>query len=414
MPERFSDSSPERRQIHNEILNLEEGPIDIELGPQHLRIVDPARDLGQDDWSADYLVIDPLTYDPEKKQGYKGLWEDEDVTLGRSHTYGRFDFPDHVSREHVLLSIRGSKLHVTDLNSTNGTYVYSPSVRESRTTRGPERRPVRYEGIIEVAGQSVASDLHPERNEDSFFINETKGAIGVFDGAGGVPGSELASQLASEAAAEYLKRVQSDLPRNLSQLAMYEALYSGHEAILNDSRAERIATTATIAKVFETERGITYAVVASVGDSRAYLYRDGSIAHLTLDQAYRTPGYDGKDKMLLQMTLSEATDLSRLSDSERNAFRRRHILTSCLGRTDIEPVITVNDFEVRPGDKLVITSDGIHDNLTNSEIEKILSDNDSADLSTRALVQAARQRSNDRTHVRAKPDDMTAVALTLL
>ena len=416
MSERLSGPEPERRPIHREIVSLEEGPIDIELDTHLLRIVDPIRDLGQHGWNVDYLVIDPNDYEPEGNRGYKGLWEGEDIRLGREYTHdGRFEFSGHVSRAHVLLRLKGRELEIVDLNSTNGTYRLIPRRQTTgRSTRTRDTRREGYVGTAELAGKSIPSELHPERNEDAFFVDQTSRALGVFDGVSGAPGSELASQLASEAVAKHLRSIQTDLPRELSHLAMYETLYAGHEAIIKGASGRDIATTAAVAKVFETEKGTPYAVVASVGDSRAFLFRDRQLTHLTLDQAYYLPGHDEKAVKLMQMTLAEATDLSKLSEKERQAFRYRNVISSYLGGgSNNRPVITVNDFEVQEGDRLVITTDGIHDNLTNSEIEALLRQMDSSDVAVNALVQAALLRSKHPSHIRAKHDDMTAVALSL-
>ncbi len=68
---------------------------------------------------------------------------------------------------------------------------------------------------------------------------------------------------------------------------------------------------------------------------------------------------------------------------------------------------------MQEGDRLVITTDGIHDNLTNSEIEALLQQMGSSDVAVNALVQAALLRSKHPSHIRAKHDDMTEVALSL-
>ena len=416
MSELLSGPEPERRPIDHEIVSLKEGPIEIELANHRLRIVNPIRDLGQDGWNVDYLVIDPNDFDPDDNRGYKGLWEGEgeDIILGREHTYDRFKFSDYASREHVRLRRDGDKLEIEDLNTTNGTYLLLPRPQTTgRTSRTHDTRREGYLSTAELAGLSIASESHPERNEDAFFLDETSRALGVFDGVGGAQGSELASKLASEAVAKYLKSTQSVLPKQLSHLAMYGALYAGHEAIINGADGRDIATTAAVAKVFETEEGEPYVVVASVGDSRAFQFRDRRLTHLTLDQAYYLPGRDEKDIKDMQMTLAQATDLSELTREEQLAFRFRNVISSYLGGSNNQPVITVNDFKVQKGDRLVITTDGIHDNLTNSEIEDILQQMGSSDIAVKALVKAASLRSKDPDHIRAKPDDMTAVALSL-
>ncbi len=195
---------------------------------------------------------------------------------------------------------------------------------------------------------------------------------------------------------------------------MYEALNAGHESIINSAQGGNIATTAAVAKIFETEKGNPFVVVASVGDSRIYLFRDSQLDHLTLDHAIFLPGQDEKDAKLMQMTLAEATDLSKLTKEEQNAFHNRNIVSSCLGNgSNNRPVISVDDFEVCKGDRILITSDGIHDNLTNTEIKAISQQKGSSNDVVNELVMTARSRSKDSSHIRAKADDMTAVILSL-
>lgn len=416
MPERFPGREPERIPIDHQVFDLNEGPIDITLSDHEIRIVEPERDLGER-WNVDCMVIDPNDYYPEQDRGYKGLRDGEEIVLGRKYSQGRFEFSPYVSARHVRLSRLGSQVSVHDLGSTNGTYqLVQPQAVPGTSRIGTQpvggTLPEFDRGSAKLAGLSIPSDRHPERNEDAFFIDEANGALGVFDGVGGASGSERASQLASKAVAENLKKVHLMLPRSLSHIAIYEALWAGHEAILDDP-AIGIATTATVAKVFETERGTPYVVVASVGDSRAYLFRDGQLAHLTLDQAYRMPGHKDEDSRHLQETLANATDLSKLDEAAQRAFRNRNIITSYLGGESNPPVITVSDFEAHQGDKLVITSDGIHDNLTDNEIEAIVRDQSTAGMTVRALVRASQSRSQDRQHLRAKPDDMTAAVLSV-
>lgn len=424
----------ERQPIMRGVMDLDEGPIDISLASYPMRIVEAWRDIKVIS-NVDCLVIDPATYSRRgEAYGYKGLRDGETIILGRKSDYGRFDFPQIVSREHVSISRSGNKITVQDLGSTNGTYHLLPytestdtavtepiettqteSVRPEESLTGECRPKAKLERLgFKLAGSSIPSDRHPSRNEDAFLVDPKNLTIGVFDGVGGAPGSERAALLASEAVQAHLKQVPSELPRSLSHRAMQEAFIKAHRAIRQDP-ASGIATTATIARVFESQLGGPYAVVASAGDSRAYLLRDNNLAQLTLDHAYHVSGYSDDQKRVLQETLAGATDLSQLDEEALIAFKQRNILTSFLGGSNEEEnlVITVQDFEVYEGDRLVITSDGVHDNLTSAEIENILQEHESIEVAMEAMIHAARLRSQDLDHVRAKPDDMTASAISL-
>lgn len=423
MAERRLGQGPERQQIHWAVLDLNDGPFGIALSDYQLRIVKPERDLsvGGWRWNADLAVIDPLTFNPDREQGYKGLRDGEEVVLGREYDQaGRFTFPGYVSRRHVSLLRLGDQVEVRDLASLNGTYllVYdertetAETVDQATVQHQPDRRPELGRVIVRLAGFSEPSEAHPDRNEDAYFADEASQAIGVFDGVGGQSGSERAAKLAAQAVLECLHNTPPKLTAASGHRVLEEALRAGHRAVVNSG--DGIATTATIAKVFNTDDRGLVAIVASVGDSRAYLLEGWRLRHLTLDQAYRPVGPRGeKAAWRLQHTLANATDLSKLRPAERAAFEERHVVTGCLGERTRPPVIVVSDRAVFEGDKLIITSDGVHDNLTDGEIEAIVSRPVAPADVAEALVVAARQRSRDRSHLRAKPDDMTATVMDI-
>lgn len=88
-------------------------------------------------------------------------------------------------------------------------------------------------------------------------------------------------------------------------------------------------------------------------------------------------------------------------------YRHRHWITQMVGGREMEPV--TGTLALQTGDRVLLTSDGIHDNLTRTEIEEILKSKTKDPA--RAIVEAARTRSLDNEHLRAKPDDMSAVVL---
>ena len=84
------------------------------------------------------------------------------------------------------------------------------------------------------------------------------------------------------------------------------------------------------------------------------------------------------------------------------AFLYRNIVGACLDG-GYDNYINVDTRDVEPGDIILATTDGIHDNLTRREIAEWTTVKD--------LLAAALARSRDTDHPRAKPDDMTAVML---
>lgn len=149
-------------------------------------------------------------------------------------------------------------------------------------------------------------------------------------------------------------------------------------------------------------------VIGSVGDTRAYLFRDGRLTFVTLDQSDIPEGIDPKK---LQGTLAEVTELGQLNYEERRAFYNRNIIMGALGDESHPPEIAIHEIKAQPGDRLLLTSDGVHDNLTTFEIEGILAQFGQTDEAAEVLVLAAQRRSDDGSHFRAKLDDITAAIL---
>jgi protein phosphatase len=155
---------------------------------------------------------------------------------------------------------------------------------------------------------------------------------------------------------------------------------------------------------------------AWVGDSRVYLHRDRGVepcAQLTQD--------DGLLTMLVReraisthdaLRIDQAIFAGLLSETERAYFEQRHGLSQALG-DPIPPVVHVKQVALEAGDRVLLCTDGIHDNMTRYEIAVLLA---SARHTTGAsqLVESAQQRARRDTDVwmRAKPDDMTAVVVT--
>lgn len=93
-------------------------PVEVYLAKKRLQIIDVRNDPR---WNADYLLIDPTTFDQANpRTGYKGIRENEPFTLGRDNPL-LFELPDTVSRTHLTIELRGGKLTIEDLGSTNGT-----------------------------------------------------------------------------------------------------------------------------------------------------------------------------------------------------------------------------------------------------------------------------------------------------
>lgn len=259
---------------------------------------------------------------------------------------------------------------------------------------------------------SIASEGHPDRNEDNLVVDKINDVYGVFDGLGGYAGGEIASQ----AAADFVKQQAGSVPdiESPADVALFlkQLLKDTNESVLDAT--DVAATTAVVTKIHQFE-GQTYVSIAHVGDSRAYIFRDGELKMLTVDHTpYRIPGRT-HEAMAQQERLGnvvDVVDINTLSHNSIVAFNRRNIIGACLGH-DTEVKMDVKHFAVETGDVIILTSDGVHDNLATSEMQGLLLDASSASYADH-LTRAARERARQtRTHLRAKQDDITAVVIEI-
>lgn len=181
------------------------------------------------------------------------------------------------------------------------------------------------------------------------------------------------------------------------------------------------ATTASIAKLIERPDGGTDMVYGHVGDSRIYvLKKDGKIEQVTKDQGGFEEAIKPEIGILTKEeadTLEQATDpkileqkfgKDRAKDLQKFFPQLRRSVTQGLGLTEkISPQIGVVKLEA--GERVLFTSDGVHDNLTNQEIEQLLKGGSSAEAAQK-IVAAAMARTAEGT-MRSKRDDKTAVVL---
>jgi len=408
-------------------LNLTHGPVDLEVGNTRLKIIDPHRDLSPlelEKWrnvntSIGFFVIEPAILDPENMTGLKGLRDGETLILGRHHTYdNRFRFDKFASRKHLQITRHGEIVSIWDLGSANETFIgqtvlnragiAKPALAETMLANDNEK----FRVSIEAA--SLTHEGHPDRNDDSYFINESGGGAGVFDGVGSNSGSDLASQIAANSIDKAFRNHPGLATVNSAVQFMHKALHNAHRDIvqgIGETTGDfQPATTATVVKTFEDEEYRHYAVIASVGDSRAYLFRDGNLRMLTLDQSMALATATTRDeKYARQWRFSNITKLEDLTPEEQVAYKQQNMIYGALGPGGNFSSTQVEVVYLEPGDQIILTSDGIHDNLTSEEITEILRHGGgSLELTHRAQE---RSREDKMINMRAKQDDMTAVVM---
>lgn len=269
------------------------------------------------------------------------------------------------------------------------------------------------------AGTSIASELHSERNEDNYFI--TARTIGVFDGISSYDGSDAVSRVAAEVVSMILTELDEELPPKEAADAMVRAFREAELAIKeiydrNDD-GQPLGTTAVVAGVFtdpnKSGEMRRYVQMAHAGDSRAYVIRNGELLHVSLDHsAFQNFGYQKERD--IQTMIDNTLHMQDLPEIYQLFVKYRHIISSCLSadadKNDL--LIRTDCVYVQSGDIVLLTSDGIHDNLTTDEIIELIcyaTDNGlSAEDLTHLLIAKAIDRSGEGSF-RSKMDDMTAV-----
>jgi protein phosphatase len=420
-----------RRIKGAETISVDELPVFVRLGQAALNtlvILNPATDLAETERSdeshslnsaIETFIIDPKIYNLSGHKGYKALRNGETVIFGRStqDELPRFnDFSAIVSRRHAAISKShdGETITIEDLASRNGTYLAtSPIIRSTIETvteqwlPSTDKTPNKELILFDAQGSSIASERHPDTNEDKLIVDKNNNMYAVFDGVGGHSGGEIAS----ETAKNYIVQRAGDIgmgedfetvDRYLRQL-----LTGANNRILAVS--SEAATTAVLVKIHEMNGGL-HASIAHVGDSRAYLLCSGVLEALTTDHTPSRYAIGTGEAALQQERLADTDSLDILSDEDIAVFRQRNVIGASLGRGS-EVRADVKHFSVKRGDLVILTTDGIHDNLTTQEMQRVLANAGNANYA-QLLTRAAQERSR-QSHLRAKKDDMTAVVINI-
>jgi len=285
---------------------------------------------------------------------------------------------------------------------------------------------------FKIVGYSLPCERHPERNEDSFLIEHHSGLIAVFDGVGGSVAGHIASQAARRATLSGWKGALEQIykQRNVRRFlkdcdqvdfcTLLQHLVEHADDIIRtdgvrEAGTDDLATTVAIAALCHRPGKNEFNMVyAHVGDSRVYLLKkDEPLQRLTID--------DGLLGKLIENEIVNEEDARRidqamraedLSEAEISYFRMRGGITQALGGP-LPPEIHIDEIPIDIGDRILLCTDGIHDNLTDLEIEEILR-KAPRNAAARLLVEYALLRSREERQItiRAKPDDMTAIVLT--
>ena len=209
-------------------------------------------------------------------------------------------------------------------------------------------------------------------NEDAFIAQPL--LVGVADGMGGHQAGEVASAIAVQMMRD---RVGDGAP---SLEAATAAVVAANTAIFkgarDNSEQRGMGTTLTALIVLgdEAAGAIRRFVLLNVGDSRTYLLRAGRLRRITVDHSY----------------VQELVSTGHITEIEARTHPRRNIVTRALG---IEASVRVDSW-VLPfvkGDRYLLCSDGLVDEVDDSEIAEVLAAHRDAQRAAQALVDVANE-----------------------
>lgn len=217
------------------------------------------------------------------------------------------------------------------------------------------------------------------RNEDAFVVEPP--LFAVADGMGGAQAGEVASRLAAAA----LKEGGAGEGGEQRIVALIqEANRRIYDRSNRDPSASGMGTTMTVALVEDGQVAFGH-----VGDSRAYLIRDGAMEQLTEDHSL----------------VAELMRSGKLSREEAETHPQRSVITRALGT---DPDVDVDTFTIaaQRGDVFLLCSDGLTTMVSNDAILDLVERNRAdMDKALRALVQAANKGGGE--------DNITAVAFEI-
>jgi protein phosphatase len=205
-----------------------------------------------------------------------------------------------------------------------------------------------------------------EANEDSYFSRAP--LFAVADGMGGAQAGEVASRMAVEA---FERADESDAaPEELLRRTAQEANREIFDLAQGDSSRSGMGTTLTAALLHGDEISFGH-----VGDSRAYVFREGKLKQITNDHSL----------------VEELRRQGKLTRDQAAEHPQRSVITRALGP---EPNVDVDTmtFSARPGDVFLLCSDGLTTMLEDEDVAAILARESDLHKAARRLVRAANER----------------------
>lgn len=230
-------------------------------------------------------------------------------------------------------------------------------------------------------------------NEDDLLVYPEERVFAVFDGMGGHAAGEVASAIAASEVREFFRATAAGAGGAGSRQApgadpaipggaaaavarCVGSLQRANERILEasalDGAKRNMGTTAVLLHFEDRGAAGSAALIAHVGDSRAYHFSGGRLTRVTADHSL----------------VEEYLRLGRLTEEEAKHFPQRNVILRALGQQRIVDV-EMSSRVPRPGDVFLVCSDGLSGMIDDAGMEAILQQTPSLDAAVRRLIDTA-------------------------
>jgi serine/threonine protein phosphatase PrpC len=229
-----------------------------------------------------------------------------------------------------------------------------------------------------VVRMNAVGRSHPgrvrDKNEDAYRIDLDYGLLVLADGLGGHPYGEIASELAVQAVQRFFRGAHPEL-HPFPELLLPEAIFFAHaalkDAVCENPKLEGMGTTLLVAWILAGSNKVR---LSHIGDSRAYLLQSAKLEQLTEDHTL----------------LTQAMKTGMASSWVEKNLPSAHVLVQAVGQGEVLKPSSL-EIHLERGDRLLLCTDGLTNELAPEDIEAILSHSNSLEDACQGLVQATLQ-----------------------
>lgn len=195
-------------------------------------------------------------------------------------------------------------------------------------------------------GHTSHSGIKRDHNEDTYGIDLEHGLFLVADGMGGHDHGEIASALARDHILTSIKE----------KMSIKQAVLDANQEIINNSLEKPgdlpMGTTIALLQIKDNNYKCAW-----VGDSRVYKYSEGQLIAISSDHSY----------------VQELVDQELITAAQARSHPHRNVVTQALGVTDNSEIkVALAEGKIKPGDKFLLCSDGLTEEVDDEKIAAIM------------------------------------------